>query len=62
MGSLALTGLYAGSAGLTILKLPVVRPGTELLSVNTMRVGLETVDDHLAALATAAEAAKTITG
>jgi alkanesulfonate monooxygenase SsuD/methylene tetrahydromethanopterin reductase-like flavin-dependent oxidoreductase (luciferase family) len=32
------------------------------LSVNTMGAGLETVDDHLAALATAAEAAKTISG
>ena len=32
------------------------------LSVNTMGVGLKTVDDHLAALATAAEAAKTISG
>ncbi len=32
------------------------------LSVNTMGVGLKTVDDHLAALATAAEAAKTIRG
>jgi probable F420-dependent oxidoreductase len=32
------------------------------LSVNTMGAGLKTVDDHLAALATAAEAAKTITG
>ena len=30
------------------------------LSVNTMGAGLKTVDDHLAALATAAEAAKTI--
>jgi hypothetical protein len=28
---LALTSLYAGSAGLTILKLPVVRAGTDLL-------------------------------
>jgi hypothetical protein len=32
------------------------------LSVNTMGIGLKTVDDHLAALATAAEAAKTISG
>ena len=32
------------------------------LSVNTMGAGLKTVDDHLAALATAAEAAKTISG
>ena len=32
------------------------------LSVNTMSAGLKTVDDHLAALATAAEAAKTISG
>ena len=32
------------------------------LSVNTMGVGLKTVDDHLAALATTAEAAKTISG
>jgi len=32
------------------------------LSVNTMGAGLRTVDDHLAALATAAEAAKTISG
>ena len=32
------------------------------LSVNTMGAGLKTVDDHLAALAMAAEAAKTITG
>ena len=31
MTLLALTGLYAGSAGLTILKLPVVRSGTDLL-------------------------------
>jgi len=30
------------------------------LSVSTMGAGLETVDDHLAALATASEAAKTI--
>ena len=34
--------------------------GATHLSVNTMRCGLKTVDDHLAALATAAEAAKTI--
>jgi probable F420-dependent oxidoreductase len=34
--------------------------GATHLSVNTMRSGLKTVDDHLAALATAAEAAKTI--
>jgi alkanesulfonate monooxygenase SsuD/methylene tetrahydromethanopterin reductase-like flavin-dependent oxidoreductase (luciferase family) len=32
------------------------------LSVSTMGAGLKTVDDHLAALATAAEAAKTISG
>src|SRR3984893_19349308 len=32
------------------------------LSVNTMGAGLKTVDDHLAALATAAEAAETISG
>jgi len=32
------------------------------LSVNTMGAGLKTVNDHLAALATAAEAAKTISG
>ncbi len=32
------------------------------LSVNTMGAGLKTVDDHLAALATTAEAAKTISG
>jgi probable F420-dependent oxidoreductase len=32
------------------------------VSVNTMGVGLKTVDDHLAALAAAAEAAKTING
>src|ERR1700746_1034117 len=31
MALLALTSLYAGSAGLTILKLPVVRAGTDLL-------------------------------
>jgi probable F420-dependent oxidoreductase len=36
--------------------------GATHLSVNTMGVGLKTVDDHLAALATAAEAAKTISG
>jgi hypothetical protein len=36
-------------------------PGPHL-SVNTMGAGLNTVDDHLAALATAAEAAKTISG
>ena len=36
--------------------------GTTHLSVNTMGAGLKTVDDHLAALATAAEAAKTISG
>ncbi len=34
--------------------------GATHLSVNTMRCGLKTVDDHLAALATAAEAAKAI--
>ena len=34
--------------------------GATHLSVNTMGTGLKTVDDHLAALATAAEAAKTI--
>jgi len=34
--------------------------GATHLSVNTMGAGLTTVDDHLAALATAAEAAKTI--
>ncbi len=34
--------------------------GATHLSVNTMGAGLPTVDDHLAALATAAEAAKTI--
>jgi len=34
--------------------------GATHLSVNTMGAGLKTVDDHLAALATAAEAAKTI--
>ena len=32
------------------------------LSVNTMGAGRKTVDDHLAALATAAEAAKSISG
>jgi probable F420-dependent oxidoreductase len=32
------------------------------LSVNTMGAGLKTVDDHLAALATTAEAAKAISG
>jgi probable F420-dependent oxidoreductase len=32
------------------------------LSVNTMGAGLKTVDDHLAALTTAAEAAQTISG
>jgi probable F420-dependent oxidoreductase len=32
------------------------------LSVNTMGAGLKTVDDHLAALAAAAEAAKTVSG
>jgi probable F420-dependent oxidoreductase len=36
--------------------------GATHLSVNTMGAGLQTVDDHLAALATAAEAAKTIRG
>ena len=36
--------------------------GATHLSVNTMGAGLQTVDDHLAALATAAEAAKTIGG
>jgi hypothetical protein len=34
--------------------------GATHLSVNTMGAGLKTVDDHLAALATAAEAASTI--
>ena len=34
--------------------------GATHLSVNTMGAGLKTVDDHLAALATAAEAATTI--
>jgi len=36
--------------------------GATHLSVNTMGAGLKTVDDHLAALAMAAEAAKTISG
>jgi len=36
--------------------------GATHLSINTMGAGLTTVDDHLAALATAAEAAKTING
>jgi probable F420-dependent oxidoreductase len=36
--------------------------GATHLSVNTMGRGLKTVDDHLAALATAAEAAKTVSG
>jgi probable F420-dependent oxidoreductase len=36
--------------------------GATHLSVNTMGAGLTTVDDHLAALTTAAEAAKTISG
>jgi probable F420-dependent oxidoreductase len=36
--------------------------GATHLSVSTMRAGLKTVEDHLAALATAAEAATTITG
>ena len=36
--------------------------GATHLSANTMGAGLKTVDDHLAALATAAEAAKTIRG
>jgi probable F420-dependent oxidoreductase len=36
--------------------------GATHLSVNTMGTGLKTVDDHLAALAAAAEAAKTISG
>jgi probable F420-dependent oxidoreductase len=36
--------------------------GATHLSVNTMGAGLKTVDDHLAALATAAEAAQTISG
>ena len=36
--------------------------GATHLSVNTMGAGRKTVDDHLAALATAAEAAKTISG
>jgi hypothetical protein len=34
--------------------------GATHLSVNTMGAGLKTIDDHLAALATTAEAAKTI--
>ena len=36
--------------------------GASHLSINTMGAGLESVDDHLAALATAAEAAKTFAG
>jgi hypothetical protein len=36
--------------------------GATHLSVNTMGAGLKTIDDHLAALATAAEAAETISG
>jgi hypothetical protein len=32
MDSLALTGLYAGSIGLAMLKLPVVRASTDLLA------------------------------
>jgi len=36
--------------------------GATHLSVNTMGAGLKTVDDHLAALAAAAEAAETISG
>jgi hypothetical protein len=36
--------------------------GATHLSVNTMGAGLNTIDDHLAALATAAQAAKTISG
>ena len=36
--------------------------GATHLSVNTMGAGLTSVDDHLAALTTAAEAAKTISG
>jgi hypothetical protein len=36
--------------------------GATHLSVNTMGAGLTTVDDHLTALTTAAEAAKTIRG
>jgi probable F420-dependent oxidoreductase len=36
--------------------------GATHLSVNTMGAGLKTADDHLAALATAAEAAQTISG
>ena len=36
--------------------------GATHLSVNTMDAGLKTVDDHLAALATAAEAAEAVSG
>jgi hypothetical protein len=36
--------------------------GATHLSVNTTGAGFRTVDDHLAALATAAEAAKTTSG
>lgn len=36
--------------------------GASHVSINTMGAGLESVDDHLAALATAAEAAKTFAG
>jgi hypothetical protein len=36
--------------------------GATHLSVNTLGVGLKTVDDHMAALAAAAEAVKTISG
>jgi hypothetical protein len=36
--------------------------GATHLSVNTTGADLNTVDDHLSALATAAEAAKTISG
>jgi hypothetical protein len=36
--------------------------GATHLSVNTMNAGLKTIDDHLAALATAAEAAQAISG
>jgi hypothetical protein len=36
--------------------------GATHLSVNTMGAGLKTVDDHLAALAKAAEAARAISG
>lgn len=36
--------------------------GATHLAVNTMGAGLKTVDDHLAALATAADAAKTVSG